>query len=606
MKTKIKILLLSMLCPFFLKAQENKHYTCYRTTAPVTIDGRMLEDDWQSAEWSDDFVDITGKNTLKPSLQTRIKLLWDDHYLYLFAELQEPDVWATLQQRDAVIFHDNDFEVFLDPEGNGENYAEIEINALGTVWDLMLTRAYLKGGKPITEWNLGNLKAAVHVDGTCNDPSAKDTSWTVEMAFPLDELMKSKSTTSFPGEGVQWRINFSRVEWKTRVQGNNYVKIKDPVSGKELPEQNWVWSPMKEINMHIPGRWGWLEFSESAVNSEEFLFKNDQQKNDFKIWLWMNGHSEWNDLKWDSVFTVFNSVGIHGILTGADGATLKKMLPLAARHGISVQKWMSVMMNNDTALIHHHPDWFVVSREGKSSIINPAYVGYYRFLCPSNPEVHQYLKNKILEYLTLNGLDGIHLDYIRYPDVILPQALWPVYNIIQDKEYPQYDYCYCNHCREKFMKAGYPDPMLMENPESSSEWKQFRYDQITEIVNELSEECHLHDKKITAAVFPGPGIARQLVRQDWNNWTLDEIMPMLYQSFYNENLDWIRTETAEGSAAVKIPLYSGLYVPSLHPRELRSAINKSIQGGASGISLFNFEALTPRHLQILQKLHSVK
>lgn len=601
------ILLLCLIFPGFrmpAAAQEARHYTCYRTTRPVIPDGLLNEPDWTRAEWSDDFLDITGNPNLMPSLQTRIKMLWDDKYIYVAAELHEPQIWATIHKRDEVIFHDNDFEIFLDPDRNGLNYYEIEVNALGTIWDLLLTKAYKDQGKPINSWDLKGLKTGIHINGSLNDPSTPDTSWIVEMALPIDELMHGKKPASKPADGVQWRINFSRVEWKTEVTGSGYYKLTDPKTGNPLPEQNWVWSPMGEIAMHIPERWGWLEFSSANIRPELLRFNNEQQKNKFRIWLWMGGHADWNNTKWDSVLMELRSAGVSGILTQADPATLSRIIPLAHAHGIVVEKWFIALMNNDPKLIKEHPGWFVMNREGKSSVTNPAYVGYYRFLCPSNPEVHEYLKTSLDEYLAIPVLDGIHLDYIRYPDVILPKALWSKYKIVQDKEYAPYDYCYCNLCREKFRLSGGQDPLVMDHPDNSAEWKQFRYNQVTSLVRELKDYCYGKEKKLSAAVFPGPTIARQLVRQSWDEWPLDEVMPMLYQNFYNENLDWIRSETAEGvkSTNLSVPLYSGLYIPSLTPHDLQTAIQKSMEGGSAGITLFNYESMTPAHWKAIIEL----
>ena len=184
-------------------AQDARHYTCYRTTGHIIADGVLNEPDWARAEWSDDFLDITGDPGLKPSFQTRIKLLWDDEYLYVAAELHEPHIWGTIYKKDEVIFHDNDFEIFLDPDGNGTNYYEIEVNALGTIWDLMLTRSYKNGGKPLSDWDLKGLKTGIHIRGSFNDASKPDTSWTVEMALPIAGLMEGKKAGSKPAEGVQ-------------------------------------------------------------------------------------------------------------------------------------------------------------------------------------------------------------------------------------------------------------------------------------------------------------------------------------------------------------------------------------------------------------------
>ena len=93
-------------------------YICYKTNEIITIDGKLIESSWSKAEWTDDFVDIEGSSKPVPRYRTRAKMLWDDNYLYIAAEIDEPDIWTTLTQRDTVIFYDNDFEVFIDPDGD--------------------------------------------------------------------------------------------------------------------------------------------------------------------------------------------------------------------------------------------------------------------------------------------------------------------------------------------------------------------------------------------------------------------------------------------------------------------------------------------------------
>ena len=164
------------------------------------------------------------------------------------------DVWATLTEHDSVIFRDNDFEVFLNPSGDGRNYFEFEINALNTGWDLFLPKPYREGGKADNSWEIPGLRTAVHVNGTLNDPRDRDRGWTVEIAFPWSSFA-SRAPVARPKPGDEWRINFSRVEWHTNVENGKYVKPK----GEK--EDNWVWSPQGLINMHVPDRWGFVRFS---------------------------------------------------------------------------------------------------------------------------------------------------------------------------------------------------------------------------------------------------------------------------------------------------------------------------------------------------------
>jgi hypothetical protein len=184
-------------------------------------------------------------------------MAWGPWGLAIIAWLDEPHLWATLTEHDSVIFRDNDFEVFIDPDGDTELYGELEINALNTTWDLLLTKPYKKQGAPIDSWEIKGLRTAVHLEGTLNDPSDTDHGWGVEILIPWRSLAEiSRGIACPPNPGDAWRINFSRVQWDLEVVDGRYQKIAN------RPEHNWVWSPMGEIDMHIPERWGYLDFCE--------------------------------------------------------------------------------------------------------------------------------------------------------------------------------------------------------------------------------------------------------------------------------------------------------------------------------------------------------
>lgn len=245
----------NQLAPVQATLNEPNSYICQRAAGSVRIDGKLGDAAWRNAPWTESFVDIEGDAKPRPPLRTRAKMLWDDKYFYFAAEMEEAHVWATLTQRDSVIFHDNDFEIFLDPEGDTLNYYEIEINALNTVWDLQLDRPYRESGKADNGWNATGLKTAVSVAGTINNPKDKDRGWSVELALPWKDLTGSPRSTIAPREGERWRVNFSRVEWQHEIVAGKYRKV----AGRR--EDNWVWSPQGEINMHIPEKWGYVQFS---------------------------------------------------------------------------------------------------------------------------------------------------------------------------------------------------------------------------------------------------------------------------------------------------------------------------------------------------------
>lgn len=259
--------------PVFLFAQEHpvsivpRNYICFHTTSPITIDGLINEPDWHNVPWSENFVDIEGSLKPAPLYKTRMKMLWDNNFLYIVAEMEDPHVWATLTERESVIFNDNDFEIFIDPDGDTHHYVEYEMNALNTQWDLMLLKPYrdaLKQNVAIDNWNFNGIKSAVYVDGTINNPNDTDKGWTIEIAIPLDALTELSATGKVPVQGEQYRIDFSRVEWTVDIVGVKYKKHTRVVDGieKPLPEYNWVWSPQGVVAMHQPETWGFLQFSE--------------------------------------------------------------------------------------------------------------------------------------------------------------------------------------------------------------------------------------------------------------------------------------------------------------------------------------------------------
>ena len=250
-----------------------EYYIVAKTNSPIQIDGIADEKSWQNAFYTKPFIDIEGVKV--PKFKTQAKMLWDDDFLYVFAKIEEPHIWGNITQRDAIIYLNNDFEIFIDPSNTGFGYGEIEINALNTVWDLYLDKPYRVGGKANFNWNLDQLRSAVFIDGTINSPNDLDNYWSIEIAIPLKPLVNLKNRPkSFPKEGEQWHLNFSRVEWDFDIIDSKYQRKK--IENKLLKEHNWVWSNQKVINMHEPEKWGVIQFTEKeSASNVKYLADQD-------------------------------------------------------------------------------------------------------------------------------------------------------------------------------------------------------------------------------------------------------------------------------------------------------------------------------------------
>ncbi|GLR15862.1 family 10 glycosylhydrolase [Portibacter lacus] len=335
-----------------------------------------------------------------------------------------------------------------------------------------------------------------------------------------------------------------------------------------------------------------------------------------KYWVWLRPSLKTTDSEWVDIFKKLKESGVQAVLPQIyssssalfeiEGYTvqdrwLERIIPIAQKEGIEIHAWMWTMICNDSKMLEEHPDYYVVNRKGESAATSPAYVGYYKFLCPRRPEVRAYVQHRVKTLASIPGLSGVHLDYVRMPDVILAEGLQPKYNIVQDKEYPEYDYCYCDYCRSEYKKKSGIDPMEIEDPENDADWYQFRYDAVNDMVNNfLVPEARSRGKKITAAVFPN----WESVRQQWHKWDLDGFLPMLYHKFYNAEYQWIGEEVVKAKDRLQNdkPVYAGMFIPHLKGNELVLAYEDAKSKGADGFALFAHGNLKDEDYVMLKKM----
>ena len=249
-------------------------YVVYRTASPITIDGIADETAWQDAPVVDNFRDISGEGFPLPLYHTSARMLWDDDCLYIAAELEEPNVWAYITQHDEVIYQEPDFEVFIDPDNDGQTYFEMEFNAIGTLFDLFLSTPYCTSSGTFISvaWDAPGIQIATHINGTINDDSDTDQGWSVELAIPKKALANNFDNPLKAGS--YWRLGFSRVEWQTQTV-NGRIGRKQNEKGSYLPEYNWTWPATGQINMHMPERWNYLYFSNKTSGAETFRYPAD-------------------------------------------------------------------------------------------------------------------------------------------------------------------------------------------------------------------------------------------------------------------------------------------------------------------------------------------
>lgn len=322
----------------------------------------------------------------------------------------------------------------------------------------------------------------------------------------------------------------------------------------------------------------------------------DKEAETFPLfWTWMDYRP---GMDFEAACAHMQEVGIEGVMLNAPTPDdYRTAIPIAHAHGITVHAWLWTMnLEHDRAkVMAEHPEWLSVNRLGRSLADTTAYVDYYKFLCPALPEVREYLNDKIKAYCEVDGLDGIAIDYHRFVDVVLPTTLWSNYGVVQDREYPEWDFGYHPAMIEKF-KAEYGyDPREEKDPTSDVKWRQFRCDQISEVANLFAETVHSYGKTMSASPFPTPKMSSRMVRQDWGKWNLDMVFPMVYTSFYTMDPSFAYDCTVENVRDKKPETILGCGIT--YGRDIVKCMDEAFRGGAKCISIFTVNSIrTPEQV----------
>ena len=209
------------------------------------------------------------------------------------------------------------------------------------------------------------------------------------------------------------------------------------------------------------------------------------------------------------------------------------------------------------------------------------------WLCPSNPDNQKLEVDSLVEVVRNYDVDGIHFDYIRYPDA---------------------NHCFCDGCRKRFEQTSgmtiktWPGEVLTSGP-IHQRWLDWRRDNITAVVKAVSEQARAIKPKIrlSAAVFSNWPSDRDSIGQDWKLWCekgyLDFVCPMDYTPF---NINFEAMVSRQVGWAGKTPCYPGIGVSasSSHfgPDCVIEQINITRRYRTGGFVIFNYGAAEGRDL----------
>jgi hypothetical protein len=213
-------------------------YRAQYATGAIRVDGRLDEDSWRWAAPVGEFRSIydPGRPVKFP---TEAKVLWDATNLYVAFECIDPSPWGTVMNRDGHLWLEEVVEVFLDPDGDGFNYAELEVSPNNIVVDLLCPRPRPDIDDAI-RWNIAGLQTAV-------ERSAGG--WTAEIAIPWRSLAGT-GVSAVPQAGDRWRVGLYRIKRPGGPRQPN------------TPENEFTaWSLTRAgRGFHDPERFGIVEF----------------------------------------------------------------------------------------------------------------------------------------------------------------------------------------------------------------------------------------------------------------------------------------------------------------------------------------------------------
>lgn len=215
--------------------------------------------------------------------------------------------------------------------------------------------------------------------------------------------------------------------------------------------------------------------------------------------------------------------------------------------------------------LRKNPDCAAVDDEGYSTLEHPVPCDYglENYACPANPKVQDYELGLIKEIVKGYPVNGIHLDFIRYP---IPG-----------------DYCYCDYCTTHFKNTF---GISIKDEEASRYLLKWRQQTITDFVNKVYGELKSVDKNLLLSALVWKYDDCLKFTQDWKQWNMDFISPMFHHKGLFKRPIWVRNEIHKNrtmSNKRMVASIGGLYSDLFTKKEWDLCEKYAIEGGAEGI-----------------------
>ncbi|MFQ5895699.1 MAG: glycoside hydrolase family 10 protein [Nitrospinota bacterium] len=272
------------------------------------------------------------------------------------------------------------------------------------------------------------------------------------------------------------------------------------------------------------------------------------------------------------------------------------------RRGLRVHAWLNafrVANNRDAPILRRlGPQAVLRDNRGRSLLDAKGEEGGFRlgtpgiWLDPAHPGVRRYLLSLIAELLRRHpDLDGLHLDFIRYP-YALPISPSSSFGLRRDFGYTEVA------IRRFFLETGRAAPLRPGEPGGHA-WDTWRRAQVTSFISEVRRLTRELAPRVelTAAVIPWADRAYLAAFQDWRGWLEGGLIDAALVMNYTPDADLAR-HVSRQSAAVrgKGRVYVGLgaYLLAERPEVLWRQWREAKEAGGDGVVLFSYDQMVGR------------
>jgi uncharacterized lipoprotein YddW (UPF0748 family) len=284
---------------------------------------------------------------------------------------------------------------------------------------------------------------------------------------------------------------------------------------------------------------------------------------------------------------------------------LARLLARARARGIQVHGWVNILLAAHFGqplprghVLEKHPGWAMVPKSAATAALVASdsrrlrlileagrsegdVEGYY--LSPAVPRVGDHLEGVVRELVRAYPLDGLHLDFVRYPG-------------------PTYDYS--RAALEGFRRSTGGTDLLGGPARNPSGWDDYRRQVLTALVTRLSDGARAERPGlvVSAAVAPDEAQAVNNKFQDWPRWLSSGVITALCPMTYTPDNELFRQqlESARGRASGAQPVWAGIGAYRLDVAGIVEKVILARQSGARGVVLFSHESLVPGDLQRLR------